>query len=180
MARKIKLLVASNSTMAIIGLGDLIYGHEDLEIVGEESTLEGVIARARETNSDIILICLHFLLENGANLIVEIQKQFPDPKRVMFNTNLTMEQELLLVKEGCRGIFRSDCPGRTIINGLRKVHEGGYSLGWGWDMINALVDFSLNREEGKPPWELHIPLSKKELKVIAQVAAGLTNRKVAY
>jgi DNA-binding NarL/FixJ family response regulator len=175
--KKIKLLVACSSTLARMGVMDLIAADRAFEIVGETFSLKDTISAAKRVEPDIILLCFHLLLANGPNSVAGIMKEIPGARVVAFNTNFTMDREWGLVQEGVRGIFNSNCPLRALVKGLKKVYQGGHSLRK--ELIHSLIDCQFDPAREKVLDGHKVPLSIKEINIFSMATAGIRNRAIS-
>lgn len=174
---KIKLLVACSSTLARIGVVDLIDADNAFEVAGKTFSVEDAIRAAKRVEPDIILLCFHLLLSNGPNSVARIMKEIPDARVVAFNTNFSLDMEWGLVREGIRGIFSANCPFRIFVKGLKKVHSGGYSLRD--ELLHSLIDCQLDPARKKIPDGYKLPLSIKEIRIFSQAVAGIKSREIS-
>ena len=96
----------------------------DFIVLRKTFNLKDTIKWAQKSDPDVLCICAYFLMENGIDVISKIKKRTERTKVVIFNSNFTKDQELMLVREGAAGILSCNLATPTIIKALSKVNDG--------------------------------------------------------
>ncbi len=174
---KIRLLIACCSTPSRVGLSYILSNEKGFLIIKETSSADDTIRHIKKTNPDIILICYNLLLESGADLIKKINNVMQQPKIVLFNSSLTLDQESELVREGVMGILNADSPPQTLIKALRKIHTGEFWLRR--ELMKSLAGAHLNPKKNKRSGDNKLPLTRREIEILTQIASGHKNRAIS-
>lgn len=175
------MLVDDHKTM-LWGLERLIGGPSTgMRVVATASNQEEALARAAETEPDVILLDLDLdgfcsldilprLLENGS-------------ARALIFTG-ARDQALLdrAVLGGARGVLRKDAPAELVMRSIEKVHQGELWLDHEM-MARVFGEMTRPRSAHKadPDEEKQALLTAKERKIAAAIVAGngMTNKALA-
>lgn len=179
---KIKILIACDSSLSLMGLRGLLSNEKDFLIVKETTTLDDTFFWYEKENPDILLLCSHLLIDNGSDIVAKIKEKNNDAKIVVFNNSFSRDRQILLIRKGIVGIIKSDCSQQTLIKALRKIYAGEY-----WfrrDLIPSLIDTGVHfdkvrKTENSKIGNGKINLTKRELEVLSYVAAGYKNHDIS-
>lgn len=174
---EIRILVVCISSFSRMGLCDVLSKEKDFKIIKETSTEDETITWVKRESPDIILLCFQLLLECGTDLILKIKCSMKEPKIVVFNYSFNKKQEVLLLGKGVVGVIRSGSRKLTIIKALRKIHSGGH-----WfreESVQLLTETNSNSNGIKRLEDDVLPLTKRELEVLAYIAAGYKNHEIS-
>jgi DNA-binding CsgD family transcriptional regulator len=138
--------------------------------------LTSFLGKKNETNSLILRDCLDIDRESiWTKLCLD-----PGPNLVpcfvaLFNVSLSMGVEKEAVKKGVRGIFYKDAPLELFVKGVRAITEGKL-----WYSRDTMSELALeSRDTNRHALEAHASLTPREKEILAMMAEGATNAKIA-
>lgn len=171
----IRLLLVDDHQMLRLGLRTLFEEHSSvMEVVGEAGTLVEGLALARQQQPDVVLLDLRLPDGHGVEGCREIRAVCPNT-RVLFLTSYVDDQAVFAtVMAGAHGYLLKEVSSDTLVRSIVHVAGGGSCLDpvlaeRARARINALSD----------PAQAPPGLSPQELRVLAHVAQGLTNKEIA-
>lgn len=174
--QKIKrVFIVDDHPMMRDGLRQLIGNEPDLELCGEADTAALALELAIKTKPDVMLVDITLRNGNGLDLIKDLQASVPDAVVLV----LSMHDESLyaerVLRAGGRGYIMKQEGGRKIIEGIRRVADGGTFVS---DAIaSKIVDiFSRRSHDAESPVER---LTDREFQVFQLIGQGLSTREMA-
>ena len=175
---KIRLLIADDHKLVREGIGSMLSGVEEIEIVGMASSGEEAVNVARAELPDVVLMDIIMPGMNGieaARWIKEIQ----DGIRVIIVTmEISKDYVSAAIKSGVDGYLPKDIGKEVLVDAIRTVYRGKQFFN---DAIKKLIfeDFYEVEKLKNPKKSLPNQLTKREMEVLALVAAGKSNKDVA-
>ena len=165
-SRPIRVLVVDDHPMVRDGVSASIRGQSDMELCGEAETAKDAIAIFTEFQPDITLMDLRLPDSSGVDAIVQIRKDFPAARIIVLTTYQGDVQALRALRAGASGYLLKTSMRRDLLDTIRSVHRGLKVIPP--DIATAMAMHVSNDE-----------LSKRELEILRQVAAGLPNKLIA-
>jgi DNA-binding NarL/FixJ family response regulator len=165
----IRLLIAEDHPAMRAGLEDLLSGAEDIEIVGAAEDGEQAIALAAEERPDVLLIDLAMPKVDGIEAIGTILEADPDLPIVVLTAFSERERILAALDAGAVGYLLKDAEPDQLFAGIRAAARGESPLAP--KAAQAVLE---DRAEQRS-----VELSNRELEVLALVAEGLPNKRIA-
>lgn len=172
---KVKLLVTCCYILSHLGLRTLFSREKDFFIVKETSNVNDMLYWAKKERPDIILICAPLLLEGGIGLILKIKETIKKSKLIIFNSKMMLEQELIFVKEGVKGIVEANAEPGVLVKAVRKVHAGEFWIRR--ELFPLLLGSKL--DSMKIPVDSHPPLTRREFEILKEIASNYSNHEIA-
>jgi DNA-binding NarL/FixJ family response regulator len=170
-----RVFIVDDHPMMRDGLRQLIGNESDLELCGEADTAALALELAVKTKPDVMLVDITLLNGNGLDLIKDLQASVPETAVIV----LSMHDESLyaerVLRAGGRGYIMKQEGGRKIIEGIRRVADGGTFVS---DAIaSKIVDiFSRRSRDAQTPVER---LTDREFQVFQLIGQGLSTREMA-
>lgn len=174
-ARPIRVLLIDDSPIIRLGLRSALEDYPDIQIVGEAGTAtDGLLAAGRHM-PDVVLLDLHLPDKSGLIACRELKK-IRAQTHVLILTSSTNERNLQeAMHAGAQGYLLKDNDGATLASALRNV-SGGQSV---LDPLMAGQALNLVKHRGEMSATDQLSLlSPQERKVVAFLAAGLTNKEI--
>ena len=167
----IRLLIADDHAIVRAGLRALLEQRRDeLEVVGEATTVEEAIELSRVLQPDLVLMDLRFAGEarTGVDATRQI-RALPHAPYVLVVTNYDSDSEILsAVAAGASGYLLKDAPPDELFAAVMSAAAGATALS------SRVTSRILGRIDGTGT-----PLTPRELEVLSAVASGKSNRDVA-
>ena len=169
----IDLLLADDHPVVRAGLRAVLELAEDLQVQGEAGTAAEAVRRAGELRAagalDVVLMDLQFGSELAGIGATEQIAALPDPPRVLILTTYDTDADILAaVEAGAAGYLLKDAPPEELLAAVRTAAAGQSALA----PAVALRLMDRMRSPGRA-------LSAREIDVLTQVAAGLSNQQIA-
>jgi len=171
-----RLLIVDDLPLFRVGIGSALAA-ADFEVVGEATTAQDAVEKARELQPDVVLLDILMPGGSGLEVVDEIISVSPGSK-VMLLTARESEEDLLIgVKAGARAYLTKDTPLPDLIAAIDAVGAGGAVLsptmaGKLLDVTNQLLRHEELLQARKPT------LTGREIEVLELVAQGNTSREI--
>ena len=169
----IRLMLIEDHAMVRAGFRMLLEAQPDMEIVGEASSGDEGLEMLAKLAPDVILLDITMPGMGGIETAQEIRKRLPDVKILAVTIHDDLAYLMQMLDAGVDGYLpkRAAAPDlvgavRTVLTGERYIHVS---------LLGALVQSHQSQTKVKPSPQL----SERQLEVLALVARGLTNQKVA-
>lgn len=175
----IRLLIADDHLMIREGLQMILGMEEDLEVVGEAVDGESAVQLAGELQPDVVLMDLRMPGMGGLEAIERILAQWPEMAVVILTTY--NEDELMIrgLRAGARGFLLKDTGRQTLFHTIRAAARGETLLQP--EIMNRVMAHTDDAKPAAEPPETAdtIPLTEREMQVLAAVARGERNKEIA-
>ena len=163
---RIRVLSIDDHPLVREGIGAIINGQTDMSLAGTASNGKEGIEAFRALNPDVTLMDLHLPDLSGLDVMNAIRSEFPDARVIVLTTfdgDMHVQRAL---QTGARGYLLKSMPARQMVDMIRQVHAGKKCVP---TEIAAGIAEHLGDEA----------LSRREMEVLQQVAAGRWNRDIA-
>ncbi len=169
----IDLLLADDHPVVRAGLRAVLELAEDVQVRAEASAAAEAVRLARNLRAagtlDVVLMDLQFGSELAGIGATEQITALPDPPRVLILTTYDTDADILAaVEAGAAGYLLKDAPPEELLGAVRTAAAGQSALA----PAVALRLMDRMRSPGRA-------LSAREIDVLTQVAAGLSNQQIA-
>ncbi|MHB1680959.1 MAG: response regulator [bacterium] len=177
--KKIKILIADDHPILILGLKSLLSPQSDIDIVGDAADLDILLELTEKHKPDILLLDISFTDKSSLDYIPEIKNKSAETKILI----LTMHEELLFLQEaldkGACGFLIKRSIYEDLIYAIKSVINGGTYI---HPLMAEKLTYNMynnmdmhNESNEKILWQ---SLSKREQEVLVGVARGLSNKEI--
>jgi two-component system, NarL family, nitrate/nitrite response regulator NarL len=166
-----KVLVIDDHALVRKGLTSLLSMEEDLESVGEASTIEQGLRLIKHKNPEIVLVDLRLGNESGLDLIRKAQGIGGGCKFIIL-TSSAHSSDLQKAKEIASGFVLKEALPEELLYAIRLVGNGRKYYDPG------LLEMMMSSGD-KEDTRLLNDLTPKELEVLSELGLGLSNREIA-
>ena len=171
-----RLLIVDDLPLFRVGIGSALAA-ADFEVVGEATTAQDAVERARELQPDVVLLDILMPGGSGLEVVDEIISVSPGSKVMLLTASESEEDLLIGVKAGARAYLTKDTPLPDLIAAIDAVGAGGAVLsptmaGKLLDVTNQLLRHEELLQARKPT------LTGREIEVLELVAQGNTSREI--
>ncbi len=171
-----RLLIVDDLPLFRVGIGSALEA-ASFEVVGEATTADDAVAKARELQPDVVLLDILMPGGSGLEVVDEIIAVSPGSKVMLLTASESEEDLLIGVKAGARGYMTKDTPLPELITAIDAVDAGGAALsptmaGKLLDVTNQLLRHEELLSARKPS------LTGREIEVLELVAQGNTSREI--
>jgi DNA-binding NarL/FixJ family response regulator len=165
-ANCIRVLSVDDHPLFREGVGAIINSQADMSLAGTASNGKEGIETFRALRPDVTLMDLRLPDLGGLDVMIALRSECPDAHVIVLTTfegDMDVQRAL---KAGARGYLLKSMPPEQILDTIRKVHAGK-------KVVPAEIAAGLAEHLGEET------LSRREVEVLQQVAAGCRNRDIA-
>jgi two-component system response regulator DevR len=171
----IRVLLVDDSPLIRLGLRSALEDCPDIAIIGEAGTAEEGLAALAKLRPDVVLLDVNLPDKSGLQACREMLKARPQTQVLILSSSESERHVQEAMSAGARGYLLKDNDGAALAGALRNV-AGGQSV---IDPSLAGQVMNLVRNRGTPSAaEKLSQLSPQERRVVALLAAGLTNKEI--
>jgi DNA-binding NarL/FixJ family response regulator len=167
----IRLLLAEDHPVVRVGLERLLANVEDIDIVGTASNGAEAVEQCDRLQPDVVLMDLSMPVVGGVEATAQIDAAHDGAIRVVVLTSFSdRDQVLAALDAGASGYLLKDADPDELIRGIRAAARGEAPIA-----PKAAREVLATRSEQRREPEL----SNREREVLALVARGLPNKRIA-
>lgn len=170
----IRVLHADDHAIVREGVRALLLTEPEMELVASASNGLEAVAQALTFTPDVIVMDLQMPQKSGLEAISDIRQEIPDARILVVTSFAEDETVFSAIKAGAQGYLLKDSTPEELLQAIRQVFEGQYSL---HPAIAAKVIQELHRPSYLKPTS--DPLTGRELDILKCVAQGMTNQEIA-
>lgn len=171
-----RIIIVDDHEVVRLGLRTLLDRHPDFTVIDEAGTAREAVEKTLQQQPDVVVMDVRLQGSSGIEACREIAEQAPDVKVIILTSYA--EDELLFdaISAGAAGYVLKQIGGDELVRSIESVGRG-----------EALLDPSLTQKvfarvreaARKEEAAAFTDLTEQELRVLAQVAEGKTNREIA-
>ena len=177
METPIRILLVDDHNLFRSGIRLLLSRNPDFEVVGEAADgLEGV-KRAKELLPDIVLLDLHMPGISGIEATQLLRQDVPDTYVILLTVSEDAEDLSAGLKAGAAGYLLKNIDADYLLDSLKRVMNGDSVISS--DMTKKLFAQIRNDSPAQPAAPEIEKLTPREKEILAQLAAGLSNKEIA-
>lgn len=167
----LRVLLVDDHALFRAGLDTLLSGREGWHVVGEATDGREALARARETQPDLILMDIKMPEMDGLEATRLIKAEMPDTRIVMLTVSEEDEDLFAAIKSGAQGYLLKSLDSGDLFVLLEDLVAGEavVSPSLAWKILAAMT-------EQEEPKEI---LTPREKEVLELVVKGATNKEIA-
>ncbi|RCX04725.1 response regulator transcription factor [Marinomonas foliarum] len=170
MTKKIRVLLVDDHMLVLDGLQARLELEGNIDIIATASNGLDALARAKETQPDLVLMDVSMPVLNGLEATKRFKVEQPNVKILMLSMHNDKEYILSLIQSGANGYVLKDVSSEELVQAINTVHQGGtYFSSGASDSLFSLASSAKESEE----------LTKRETAVLKALAAGLSNKEIA-
>jgi len=174
---KIKVLIADDHQVLREGLRLLFEKTLDIEVIGEASDGEEVIAKAKELSPDVILMDITMPEVNGLEAAGRITREMPEVKILLLSVHESDEYLAEMLNLGLAGYILKTASGREVIFAIRAVNKGEVYL---YPTITRMLVQEYAKIAGaKKPNAVYDGLTNREKEILMHIADDKKNKEIA-
>ncbi|MFC3890802.1 response regulator [Lentzea rhizosphaerae] len=169
-----RVFLVDDHEVVRVGIRELLSASEDLDVVGEASSVTEALTRVPAVAPDVAVLDVRLPDGNGIELCRELMSRLPDLKCLML-TSFTDDEALFdAIMAGASGFVLKRIVGSDLTNAVKTV-AAGQSLLDARSTSALLNRIRRERESGDPVRML----TEQERTVLDLIGEGLTNKQIA-
>lgn len=173
---RLRLIIVDDHEVVRIGLRTLLARHPDFEIVDEAATGQEAVRKALMHRPDIVIMDVRLSGMSGIEACREITQAAPNVKVIMLTSYGDDDTLFESIAAGASGYVLKQIGSDELIRSIENVGRGEASL----DPTTTSRVFARMREIARKREESAFALlTEQELRVLAHLAEGRTNREIA-
>ena len=177
MVKGTRILIAVDRSLFREGLRRLLEAEPQLTVAGEARDAEEAVTLVEQLQPDILLLDLSEPRGSGLLALKRIHGSGTRVRIILFTATSDRSELVGALQLGVRGVVTKMASAEVLLTVIRTVMDGHY-----WIADERVVDlpdtFRKMERENAPPAGF-FGLTASDLKIVAMVGAGLTNRKIA-
>ncbi|GAB4442354.1 MAG: response regulator transcription factor [Chloroflexi bacterium OHK40] len=166
------------------GLRHHLNAESDFRITGEASNGQQAIQLVDYTDPDLVLMEVDLPGINGLEVSRAIKRTHPHVGIVLFSADMDGDHVVKAIRAGVAAYLPRNIGWEALHEVLTEVRRGGYPIN---DLVLSLPDVASQVIEAfrlmvvdEDTQSIYSPLSPRELEVLELVAAGRTNKEIAF
>ncbi len=175
-SERIRVAIADDHELTRVGLNRILSSESTIEIVGEATDGDELLAIVERWKPDIVLLDIMMPRRNGLETVKELRRRVPAgrPYIIMLTTfedRLYIEQALAI---GADGYLSKEVTREELITSLQSVMKGERVFS---HSIFSLLHGKFSKQSIETPST--VTLTKREEEILDLVAKGLTSNEIA-
>jgi two-component system, NarL family, response regulator DevR len=173
---QIRILIADDHEVVRLGIKALLHQHVDLNVIGEAESGEEAVRKAVELHPDVVVMDIRMPGMSGVDACRQIMHQLPETRVVMLTS--FAEDDLLFsaIRAGAAGYVLKRIGSDDLVRTIQAVARGESALD---SAVTEAVFKEVRQAEHGKMSAVFADLSAQEMRVLALIADGLTNREIA-
>ncbi len=174
----IRVLIADDHALFRDGLRKLLESEEGFEVVGEAPDGEMLVALARKTQADVILLDLAMPRQDGMEVLRELAASQIPIRTLVLTASIDKDQIVRALKLGAYGVILKESTTQRLFDSIRCVMAGQYWVGR--ESVSDLVRALRTVSPGEPTSRSkEFGLTPREMEIVTLVVAGYSNPDIA-
>lgn len=176
--KTIRILCVDDHAFLIDGLKARFGMERDLDLVGRLSSAEGLVAAVKEHRPDIVLLDIEMPGPDPFEAASDLKRIYPDAKVVILSAYVRDHYLSAAFRAGAWGYFSKSDEAEEIVNGLRQVARGEFTLTPKVQERCKPVETRRGAKGEPPPTRLDT-LTAREREVLRMIGKGMTRAEIA-
>src|SRR3954468_17065302 len=174
--RDLRILLVDDHEVVRLGLKALLSRHPRFDVIGEAGSADEAVTKARVHKPDVVVMDIRLAGKSGIDATREIAAARPETKVIILTSFADDDLLMDAVAAGATGYVLKQIGADDLVKALESVGRGEALL----DPAMMNKAFARLREAArKDRGDAFKMLTEQEVKIIALVAHGRTNREIA-
>jgi two-component system response regulator DevR len=174
--KQLRIIIVDDHEVVRLGLRTLLDRHPDFTVIDEAGTAREAIEKTLQQRPDVVVMDVRLQGGSGIEACRKIVSAMPDAKVIILTSYAEDEMLFDAISAGAAGYVLKQIGGDELVRAIEAVGRGEALL----DPSLVQKVFTRVREAArKEEAAAFAELTDQELRVLAQVAEGKTNREIA-
>jgi DNA-binding NarL/FixJ family response regulator len=174
--KQLRIILVDDHEVVRLGLRTLLDRHPSFTVIDEAGTAREAIEKTLQQQPDVVVMDVRLQGGSGIEACRKIMVQAPDTKVIILTSYAEDEMLFDAISAGAAGYVLKQIGGDDLVRSIESVGRGEALLDPSLvQKVFARVREAARKEEAAAFAEL----TDQELRVLAQVAEGKTNREIA-
>ena len=174
--KQLRIIIVDDHEVVRLGLRTLLDRHPDFTVIDEAGTSREAIEKTLHHQPDVVVMDVRLQGGSGIEACRKIVAKQPDTKVIILTSYAEDEMLFDAISAGAAGYVLKQIGGDDLVRSIERVGRGEALLDPSLvQKVFARVREAARKEEAAAFAEL----TDQELRVLAQVAEGKTNREIA-
>jgi two-component system, NarL family, response regulator DevR len=174
--RQLRILVADDHEVVRMGIKALLQQRPNFRVIAEAATGEDAVQQALSTQPDIVVMDIRMPGLSGVDACQQIVHQLPDTRVVILTSYAEDELLFAAIRAGASGYVLKRIGSDDLLRTIETVGRGESALD---PAMTEAVFREVRQAEKSKDAAVFADLSAQEMRVLALIADGLTNREIA-
>jgi len=170
----VRVLIVDDHTLVRAGLGRLLQGFADVQVVAEASNAEQALLLALQHAPDVVLMDLSLPGRTGLEALTDILARAPGSRVVMMSMYDDTAHVRDALDRGAAGFVVKDAAPQELELALRAAHAGQLFLS---PQLSARMLAPMLGRETRPTGVAALPPRQRE--ILRRIGAGQSNKEMA-
>jgi two-component system nitrate/nitrite response regulator NarL len=170
-----RILVIDDHPLFRKGVSQLIAMAPHLQLIGEASSGEQGVAKARSLDPDLILLDLHMKGMSGIDTLKAIRDAGLDCRVVILTVSDNADDLVAAIRSGADGYLLKDMEPEDLLTAIDQTLNGSTVIG---ERLNGMLARAI-REETTASQRGTSTLTKREQEIMQGLVQGLSNKLIA-
>jgi len=175
MEKKIKVFIVDDHDMFRDGVKLLLSSGDKAEIIGEAINGKEFLTKIETVEPDVVLMDIAMPIMDGVEATKKVKEKYPDLKILALTMFGDEKYYYSMIQSGIKGFVLKSSGISELMKAITEVNEGGAYFSS--ELLTKLVESIGKQKEETTITDDNI--SKRELEVLKQIAAGFTNEEIA-
>ena len=176
MLRPLRILLVDDHEVVRLGLKALISRQAQFEVIGEAGTADEALEKARVHRPEVVVMDVRLPGKSGIDATREITQALPETKVIILTSYADDELLIDAIEAGAAGYVLKQIGSDALLKALESVARGESLLD---PTLMNKVFARLREAARKERGAAFAGLTEQEVKILALVAEGHTNREIA-
>jgi DNA-binding NarL/FixJ family response regulator len=177
----IKVVIADDHTLFRDGVKKILSLEKDILIVGEAARGDEVVKAVERGKPDVLLLDLRMPKGDVVQTLLDVKERNPATKVMILTAFADDETVLNAAKGGARGYLLKGADFATLLQAIKKVHNGELWIDKEIPAADAFEEIALGQIEHvmAPQHDEAVEsLTRREMEILRLVAEGMTNEEI--
>jgi len=170
-----RILIADDHEVVREGLRTLLQALDDIDVVGEAGSVQGIIETAKQKRPDLVIMDVRLSDGSGVEACKAIREIDPSTKVIMLTAFPDEHAVLGSIVAGASGYLLKQARSKDLVESIRRVGRGESLL----DPAITQAVFERIRSGANQNEMLNDTPTDRDIAILKLIADGMTNKQIA-